>query len=312
MSSMRRFSDEFHEGLEREMEGREFKTIEEAQAFLDECSARFNRRPVDEFCGLSPEQMMHLLRLPWNSPDYVEFAEELDASPEAPVMLLFQALEVAIGEKGLKPTAAGNLPVELVRSAADAFLGRYPEQNPFFPMRREDDFLDLHVTRLVAGLAGLVRKHNRRFILSRMLRDWRKQGREGAIYPALMGAFVRRYNWGYADAYPELDIVQQSLAFSLYLLWRFGGEWRPISFYADAFVRAFPQTLDEVRDQPYSQPETVIRRCYRNRVLQRFAWFFGLVEIRGNIQHGLVSLDCELRKLPLLDKVAIFSPSLPR
>ncbi len=126
------------ESMRKALEGRQFNSLKEAQAFLDQITQQQNRQPLDEFHGLSPEQMHQILDFPFTSPRLVRFPEALDA----------------IGEQGLKPTAKGNLPRNFCREAALAYWGeqQYQEKTRFGGINREEDFDDLHVTRLVAEL----------------------------------------------------------------------------------------------------------------------------------------------------------------
>ena len=170
--------------------GRQFNSLEEARAFLNQIAQQQNRRQLDEFHGLSPEQMHQILNFPFASQGLVRFPEVLHANPGAPILTLFELLTDAIGEQGLKPTAKGNLPRNFCREAALAYWGeqRYQEKTRYGGINREEDFDDLHVTRLVAELAGLIRKYKGRFILSRDCR--RLLARDGmtAIYPKLFRA----------------------------------------------------------------------------------------------------------------------------
>lgn len=93
----------------------------------------------------------------------------------------------------------------------------------------------MHVTRLVAELAGLVRKYKGKFILSRECRKLVAEIGPSGIYPRLFQAFVGKYNWAYQDNYGEIPFIQQSFLFSLYLLNRYGDDWRTSTFYEDRF-----------------------------------------------------------------------------
>ncbi|MEJ2419082.1 MAG: SEC-C metal-binding domain-containing protein [Exilibacterium sp.] len=56
------------ETLHKALESRQFNSLEEAQAFLDQITQQQNRRQLDEFHGLSPEQMHQMLNFPFASP----------------------------------------------------------------------------------------------------------------------------------------------------------------------------------------------------------------------------------------------------
>ena len=54
--------------LQQAMDGHEFNSLEEAQVFADNFMGRRNQKPSDDFHGLSPEQMRHVLNFPLTSP----------------------------------------------------------------------------------------------------------------------------------------------------------------------------------------------------------------------------------------------------
>jgi hypothetical protein len=160
--------------------------------------ARRYRDALEEFHGLSPEQMHHLLNFPFASPQLVHFPEKLDSIPKAPVLTLFELLTGAIGEQGLKPTAKDNLPLKFCREAAQVYWGeqKHRENTQFGGINREDDFLDLHITRLVAELAGLIRKYKGRFILTRDCRSLTGQGWPAKHLPTAIPCLRRAVQLG--------------------------------------------------------------------------------------------------------------------
>jgi hypothetical protein len=194
---------------------------------------------------------------------------------------LFGILLEAIGEMGLKPTAKGNLPRKTCRESALAYWGEevYRENTSIGGINREEDFFDLHITRLVTELAGLIRKYKGRFILSRNCRTLLAKKGLTALYPRLLKAYAERFNWSYRDRYPELRFIQTAFLFTLYMLTRYGDTWRPHEFYEDSFLRAFPMVLDELPRHAVFSPEEELRRCYTWRTLVHFAGFFGLAAV---------------------------------
>jgi len=295
------------ETLRKVLEGRQFKSLEEAQVFMDRFAQQQNRRQLDEFHGLSPEQMHRILNFPFTSPGLVRFPEVLDADPDAPILTLFEHLTETIGEHGLKPTAKGNLPRKVCREAALAYWGEheYRENTHFGGINREEDFDDLHVTRLVAELAGLTRKYKGRFILSRECRRLLAGDGMAALYPRLFRAYVEQFNWAYRDGYPELPFMQRVFLFTLYLLTRYGDAWRPQVFYEDAFLAAFPSLLDEVQPSEISSPDQTVRRAYTWRSLVHFAGFLGLATVEP-VSNELLCHEYRVKSLPLLGRLVQF------
>jgi len=296
--------------LRQAMEGMQFGSLTEAEAFVRRHTQQRNQRPLDEFHGLSPEQMHRMLHFPFASPEFVRFPHVLDTIPTAPIVTLFGMLLEAIGEKGLKPTAKGNLPQKFCRDAALAYWGEevYRENTRFGGINREEDFLDLHIARLVAELAGLIRKYKGRFILSRNCRALAAGKGLAALYPRLFTAYVEQFNWSYRDRYPELRFIQTAFPFTLYLLMRYGDTWRPHEFYEGSFLRAFPMVLDEIPQHQVFTPEEEVRRCYTWRTLVHFVGFFGLAMV-APVSDKRFCHEYRVKGLPLLHETVQFQLS---
>jgi len=299
---------EVSQGLRGAMEGGQFNSLAEVQAFTDRYTQQRNQRPLDEFHGLSPDQMYQLLYFPFTSPELVRFPEVLGTTPEAPILALFNLLTEAIGEQGLKPTAKGNLPQKFCREAALTYrveeTGR--KNTRFRSINREEDFFDLHVTRLVAELAGLVRRYKGRFILSRDCRSLLNGEGASAIYPRLLRAYIEQFNWAYRDGYPEIRFIQSAFLFTLYLLTLYGDTWRPQVFYEDSFLHAFPMVLQEMPPDTLLSPDEEVRNCYTWRTLVHFAGFFGLAVVEPVSEH-LLCREYRVKGLPLLHDAVRFN-----
>lgn len=295
--------------LEDALSGQEFESLEEAQVFADQFMVQRNRAPVEDFCGLSPEQMSGLLYSPLDSPEVVRFPDTLSMTPEAPAMTLLNLMLDAIGEQGLKTTAKGNLPRALCVETAEVLRAEDVEGMTWLRYSRvnkEEDFPELFVVRHAARYAGLIRKHKGRFLLTRQCHTLRGKGGPASLYPLLLRACATRFNWAWRDRYPELPFIQQSFAFVLYLLSRFGDEERLHTFYADAYLNAFPMLVHEVAGDAYTSAEDLVRSCFMTRALERFAWFLGLASMKP-VKKDMFSRDYRVRKTPLLDDAVVFT-----
>jgi hypothetical protein len=268
-----------------------------------------NSRPIDDFQGLSADQMHHFLYSPFTSPQVVSFPESLRTEPSAPILSLFSMLAEAIGKKGLKPTAKGNLPRKVVREVGLAFLGQdgYRDRTLFGGMNKEKDFPELEATRIVAQLAGLIRKYKGRFILGRECRKLMAGSGFKAIYPKLFRTYLETFNWDFRDAFREAPLIQQTALFSLYLLARYGDSPRSQVFYEDCFVRAFPQAVAQIIPTPYSRnPEEELRAAYTRRILNYCFEFFGLAKAKLLNTQRTYGRDYRVVKTALLDEAIRF------
>jgi len=299
-----------NEEIAAELAGHEFTSMEDLQANLDEFVHRRNRTPLPEFHGLSSDAMQRLLYDPFDSPEIVTLPEVLDTEPSAQISDLFMLLADELSDGGLKLTEKGNLPRAFSRTAAELYSNDVDSEGPFYlgpyPVNKEADFKALEVTRIVAGLAGLVRKYRGRLELTRKARRLLEDHGVRGVYPALLRAYVEDFNWPYADRYEELSIIQRSWAFTAYLLTRYGGETRPTEFYSDQFLHAFPAAVAEVEGHPFWEPEDVISRCFRVRALERFAEFFGLVRVEHDGTTRVLA-DLRIASLPLLGDAVRFT-----
>ncbi len=256
-----------------------------AEAYME---AR-NSTPVEDFLGLSPSQMQHLIYAPFAAPDVVNVSTALPDDMSAPLLDLFMHLASHLKEKPLTLTQAGYLPVAVCTAIASSYE-THPE---IFWMDdrktniREGDFADLHVTHVVGKVAGLLNKRNGKLHLTARARKLLDKEGPGGIYQALFRTFVSKYNWGYMDGYPEYAIIQQSWAFSCFMLQRDGHVEQPAELYAARFLQAFPLVMQEARDSPWRSPEDDVKNCYYVRTIARFMAFLGLVELRQPSPTGL-------------------------
>ena len=295
--------------IRNRLESGQFASIEEAQAALDGFMHRKNTAPGDDFHGLSPEQMHRFLHFPLESSPLIQIKDVGGQSLAAPVLTLFSLLADALGEKGLKATAKGNLPQRFCREAALSFWGEnYERKIRYGSIRSEMDFFDLHCLRLAADLAGLVRKYKGKFILSAKCRKKLASHGVGAIYLDLFLVYVQKFNWAYRYGYQEIPFVQQAFMFTLYLLSKYGDKPRPQSFYEDIFLRAFPALVREIDEKPYQTVQDIIRRAYFYRTLENFCQFFGLAELRATSENTFPK-SYTVMKLPLLDQFVSFDVS---
>ena len=102
-----------------------FESPEELNAFVAQRMRQRNQTGLDEFCGLSPEQMYHLLRLPFESPETVTFNTDCESVHNTEIMRLFMPMVEAIGDSGLKTTAKGNLPLKFCKAMAEQLKQEY-------------------------------------------------------------------------------------------------------------------------------------------------------------------------------------------
>jgi hypothetical protein len=217
------------EAIKQALTQQEFASAQEVDAFVKAFTQQQNNAGNPDFQGLSPHQMHHLLTRPLDAPDILVFNTQPPGVEEAPIMRLFQMLVEAIGDKGLKATAMGNLPQKFSREAALRYWSEqeHARQTRYGGINREEDFFDLHVVRVVAEIAKLIRRIKGKFVLTANYRKVLKQGGLPSLYMSLFRCYVQEFNWDYRSRGREHPFFQQSFAFTLYLLQQFGRTERP-------------------------------------------------------------------------------------
>ena len=276
-------------------------------------------QPEVDFQGLSPADMHRLLYFPLESPDIVVLPEILEDEPVAPVMKLFDHLSAACGENGLKATQKGNLPRALVQEIGALQL--IPEALDPYAHRRgrlnsESDFVELETLRYLAGFAGLIVYRKGRFHQSAKLKKLCRKAGNRAVYPQLLRTWTTEFDWGWADGYSSLSIIQQSWVFLLYVMQCLPDDELPATLIGDSFVQAFPMALEEVAESERfgEQDDHGVRdaliRAVQLRAVERFAIFFGLLDSRLERGEKLFERSVFVRPAPLLRQVARFNPEL--
>ena len=74
--------------------------------------------------------------------------------------------------------------------------------------------------------------------------------------------------------------MQRSFAFSLYLFDKFGEDWRPVSFYENAFENAFPQLAEANKEIVFGDQTVKFDSKFIKCNVAKFGDYFGFLEAR--------------------------------
>ncbi len=297
---------EFNQELKDVLQKQEFDSLDDVQGFVDNYINEQSNQGVVAFHGLSPDEMHQLLYKPFDSPSVINFnTSTLSELSQVPVVFLALELAKAMEEGGLKPTAKGNLPQKLVKQVYQAYRQSIYKPKYELPINKEDDFYDLNVARHLMMLSGLMRKYDGKFVTSKQMKKYLSAIQAGneqclsELYHALFKSFCAEFNWAYSSYDESYGFIQQSFGFSLYLLDRYGDNFKHTDIYGDYFIDAFPDLLLEV-EASYSSPENNIKDCFSFWVFERFARYFGLAELRYTANERGYFCEIEVKATPLL------------
>jgi hypothetical protein len=273
--------------------GQDIKSIDEAQAFADAWFEKKNAAPLPQFLGLSPEQMRRVLYSPFQeTSDIVTLNRDLSVEEFADVPVVVEAIHFLrrLGElEPLKATVRGNLPRAFAQEMHDAF----PESPAFgFRIMSEEDDPKLSALRHILDMGGWLKKRRQTFSLTLRGKKVVKNGFSSDDFFHLLDIYMRKFNWASRDFYPTLEIIQEGVLFSFYLLHRKANTYVHADELSKIFVQAFPAMLDAVKSHPsIEQPEELVQSAYCVRFLERFCEYFGFVTIKkerrfpGNIDY---------------------------
>ncbi|MCH8558630.1 MAG: hypothetical protein LAT84_12445 [Balneolia bacterium] len=264
-----------------------------------------NNRPIEDFEGLSAAQMDAL--------EFDLFGEgcpvklrKVSSEVYGQVPLLRQVHYIAdrIAQSGeIRLSEKGFLPVKLVADIySQGFLKDELIEKGTSKLYKETDSMSIHLTHILMGLAGIVKKRNGKLSLTKkgegLLKD------DNQLLRLLFDTFAQKFNWAYFDGYGESPVGAFGVGYTLFLLHKYGAEVRPESFYAEKYFMAFPELIEMVEPSFYRSHDEMAYSCYNLRTFPRFLYYFGLIStdiIRSFTEESKVS------KTELLDKLFAFS-----
>ena len=301
MSMQERLIQEFQQLAEE----RGIGSLEEAQALLQEVTARQNAMPVAEFDGLSPDQMGRILYYNWDAPEsFISLRSDIPPAMLQDNNMLDNALLIMgkMHEAGeVKATTAGNLNrafVDTVRRELKGYENYYSDREDGIQRWNEEDVLPLMTLRWVLLGGGLIRKVKGRFKLTRRGEKMLAQGASGALLAAMFAAYYQKLNIAAADHFAECDVMQHAIGYTFLMLKRYASDWTTLE---ELKPRLFaPFVWDEMPVRSYA-PESYWRTLASVRVIAPLARF-GLLQLDSKEKDCFwCDEDTRLRTTPLFD-----------
>ena len=241
-----------------------------------------NNSPVDDFGGLSPTEIHHLLYDTFGDKSPVQLQDDIGDKTldQIPLFRIAEEyLKIIQRDKQIKLTPLGALPKKVMVELYDKrYLLDEHIESGITKLWKEDDCIAIKSARLTAELAGFVRKANGKLILTKVATKLLETNNRLQIFRQFFQAFTDKFLWSFNDGYPEQPIGQLGWAFSVIMLKKFGEGLQPIDFYAEKYLRAFPTFITFFRSD-YATPERQFFRCYGVRTFDRFFLWFGFVTV---------------------------------
>lgn len=284
-------------------------SIEDLNVLIEQRVQTINNRPIDDFFGLTSEQMGNWLYSPLSELSLVKVHTPEDLL-KSPVMRYLQLiLDEAMQQGGsFKATTKGNLPAKLVKAASD-LLPEFAVASLDIPSiindfvgNNEDKMDALHYARILAVQAGIVDLKSGRFYVKKdAQKKYQTQGLQAFFLPMLQ-ASVHRFNWGYFDSWDEKIDIRTVW---LFMLWRLQKHASLEKLVKEVGV-AFPHVLQQMKPGPYLTREEEFGYLIESRFLSRFLQFWGFVTLGYCAVPGQDRCQHTVDIQPLLNQTFVF------
>ena len=273
-----------------------------------------NNTPLDDFCGLTPNEVHHLLYNPHGQDSPLHFCPDLEHSTldRIPFFRLTEEfLRIVRRDKAITLTGLGALPRKYLHELyAHRFIPERHIDRNIIRLNRENDSVPLTSMHICTEQSGLMKKTKGKLRLTKEGERMLAEENRRELFQRVLMTFTLSFAWSNNDAWTERPLAQFGWGFSVYLLFRFGNQPRPVQFYADKYLQAFPTLIEWIPPNEYSTPQNDFFHCYCVRTFSRFLEWFGCVTITPS--EGVTPTQAaNVARTELLEKVLSLEARIP-
>lgn len=241
-----------------------------------------NSSPVADLENLSPTNFHYILYDTYNENSPVHFQKNIENETLDKISLFRLAedfIRIIEREKFIKLTPLGALPKKVMVELYDKkYIYDELIESGMTKLWKEQDCIAILSTKIVSEIAGITKKTNGKMTLTKKGTFFLKSENRQIFFELFISTFADKFNWGFNDNYPEKPIGQIGWTFTIYLLKKYGNEFQGESYYAQKYLKALPEFLNEFETNGYRPQMEQFANCYGVRTFQRFLEWFGIVE----------------------------------
>jgi hypothetical protein len=280
--------EKLRETIEKKMEKYGNSSIDVLNQQLKIIQNKYNNTGQDRFEGLSPEQMQGLLYGRWGENLITINQKKFDGNDIPIIKQLKYFLNIINKNHEIKLTKVGNIPPAIVKAIySQKFITDNMIETGITKLTKETDVRSIVMMKILCKIAGLVRIYNNKISLTKKAE---KIINSNDLFEYLFEVTCNKYNWAYFDSFIDENIGQFGYNYTLYLINKYGNDWKDESFYADLYFKAFEHFKES--DEYY-----MLSGCYVHRVLNQILKYYGLIEYENKkIEIG------NIRKTELFEK----------
>ena len=217
-------------------------------------------------------------------------------------MPFFRIAELLIGllqNGNITLTSKGNLPLAVCQQLYHSgFLVQEDIEKGYTKTISEDNVMFIRALKNCLLVSPFVKKRNNTLSLTRAGLS-AIRGERASLFWNVFDGYTLRFNWASLD-HAETKAGQFGWAFSLYLMDKYGNEWREADFYAEKSLLAFPHLRKKVDGTLEPQ------RVFRWRFMEHFILWFGLAEAKWDKPDFIFDRPLLVRKTAIFDNVLRF------
>ncbi|KEQ28730.1 hypothetical protein N180_04890 [Pedobacter antarcticus 4BY] len=279
-------------------------SIEELNILMYEHQQKINNSPLDNFDGISPEQMNALLYAPFAPDNILQFKKDMDFHvSKSPFFRLSEILINEIRQAGsLKLTVNGNLPIRICELLCGQNLINWPYMQ-LVKRVREEEIPYLWPLKQYLLDEGIVKKRNNALSLTKN-GEKRLEESMSVRFIQMFNYFGTRFHWNnFYELQDNGKYGQLGWTYSLVLLAKYGDSARKSDFYSLKLIQAFEEHLWEAHQNgKEGKANEDFHQAYKIRFFECFANWFGLVNIESKSDRSFSYFD-----RPLITKSELFN-----
>jgi len=250
---------------------------------LDPALILRNNTPQEDFCGLTPAEIHHLLYHGWTERSPIRLHRDItdETLNQVPFFLLAEeCIRLISINQPVKLTNLGYLPVKTVQE----LYNQRQITHWYVDLRqpkilREQDVPVIVTVHSMLKIAGLVKNIKNRLSLTKKGEQLLLPGSRATFFRELLMAFTQKWGWGNLDRYDEAYEIQRLWGFSIHLLMQFGHSPQEGAFYARKFLVAFPLITEEFQPGPYLNTIQEFEGCFCLRTIAHFFAWWGFISM---------------------------------
>lgn len=210
-----------------------------------------DNRPLEEYNGLSRSEMRYLIHSPFSSNSPLKIEREISDRilNQVPFLKPIEfLLDRMIQSKRIRLTKKGYLPTKLVKEIYDAVRvkDRLIEMN-LIRLYSEMSSEAVHITREISEICGFIENENNKLIINTDWKNYYINKERSKIFRRILIGFALHLDWSKIGFCTNPNTGQIGFAYTLYLLSKYGKNFKPLAFYIDKYVKAFPFSQEELR-----------------------------------------------------------------